>query len=275
MADIQTPDPVTGNQESVQVQEQQGGSLLTGLSIPETAETTPDKPALQTESKEVTPQRPAWMAQLPKDLQEDESLTRFKTIGDIGKAYRELEGKIGNSIPIPGKDATAEELNAYFTKIGRPDKPESYNLSKLELPEGLAYDDALAEDFRKRAHTLGLTQEQAEKLYGWQIESTVQSYKDRQVDMQRAVQESTAKLREVYGSKTNEEVALTTRFLKQAADKIDPALIRDIENSGLGNSVSLIRLLNTFAHQTAEDSFAGEGSGREDDNTGMFKYPGI
>lgn len=275
MSDIHTPDPETGNQGDVQVQEKQGGSLLTGLSIPETAEATPDKPALQDETKEAKPQRPAWMAQLPKDLQEDDTLTRFKTIGEIGKAYRELEGKIGNSIPIPGKDATAEELDAYFKKIGRPDSPESYNLSKLELPEGLKYDDALAENFRKRAHNLGLTQEQADKLYGWQIETTVQAYKDRQADMRNTAQESMKKLREVYGSKTNEEMARTTQAMKKYADAIDPNLIKDIENSGLGNSVSFIRLMNTFAHHTAEDSFTGEGSGKDDTNPGMFSYPGI
>ena len=275
MSDIHTPDPETGNQGDVPVTEKQGGSLLTGLTINETAEATPDKPASQDETKDAKPQRPAWMAQLPKDLQEDDTLTRFKTIGEIGKAYRELEGKIGNSIPIPGKDATAEELEAYFTKIGRPDKPESYNLSKLELPEGLEYDDNLAETFRKKAHSLGLTQAQADKLYGWQIETTVQAYKDRHADMRLDAADSMKKLREVYGSKTNEEIALTTRFLKQAADKIDPALVKDIEKSGLGNSVALMRLLNTFAHATGEDTFTGEGSGKDDTNPGMFSYPGI
>jgi len=94
METVLTPDPATGNQGDVAVTEKQGGSLLTGLTINETAEATPDKPASQDEPKDAKPQRPAWMAQLPKDLQEDDTLTRFKTIGEIGKAYRELEGKL-------------------------------------------------------------------------------------------------------------------------------------------------------------------------------------
>lgn len=63
---------------------------------------------------------PAWTAQLDKDLQGNEKLTQFKTIGEMGKAFLDRDGKLQNAVFIPGKDAPAEEVAAFYTKIGRP-----------------------------------------------------------------------------------------------------------------------------------------------------------
>ena len=93
---------------------------------------------------------PAWTAQLPDDLKANEAFTSMKTIGDLGKSYldvngkikeydsklkdhealvkthegkvKELEGKMASDyIPKPKENATDAEKAAYYKALGRPD----------------------------------------------------------------------------------------------------------------------------------------------------------
>jgi len=267
----QTSDPATGNPVTSEVTEVAGGSLLTGQTL--SAEAPAPEPALPKTAEGKTA-LPTWMAQLPKDLQTDETLTRFKTLGELGKAYRELEGKSGTVITIPGDDATDEERAAYYTKIGRPEKPENYSFEKIELPEGYDSEEAI-QKYRNIAFAQGLTNKQAEAFYKAQMQSVIQNEQDEIAERKAQLETSQKQLRSVFGAKAGEELVITQRFLKTNADKISPTLMADIEKSGLGNSVPCIQLLNLFAHASGEDSLVGTGSGNQEPNDGMFSYPGI
>ena len=89
-----------------------------------------------------------WRAQLPDDLKENEAFTGFEKIGDFANAYlkkgktqSDLEGKLTNSIQLLKDDASDEDRATFFSKIGRPDKPEGYEFKKPDLPEGITYDE--------------------------------------------------------------------------------------------------------------------------------------
>lgn len=80
---------------------------------------------------------PAWMAQLDKDLQGNERLTQFKTIGEMGKTFLELEGKSKDAVFVPGEQATDEERAEFYAKLGRPEAADKYTFGK---PEDLGED---------------------------------------------------------------------------------------------------------------------------------------
>ena len=69
------------------------------------------------------PENPKWMAQLDGESLKNEDLvkqlSKFQNIGDLAKSYSALEKKLGKSINIPGDDAAAEELAAFYGKLGR------------------------------------------------------------------------------------------------------------------------------------------------------------
>ena len=265
-------DPVTtDNQAAPEVTEQQAGSLLTGQTPTNEAEPDAD-PSLTVKPTE-KPAAPAWMAQLTKDLQADESLTRFKTIGELGKAYRELEGKLGSSVKIPAQDATAEEWTEFYQKVGRPDDPKGYDLARDPLPKGLNYDEALTEKFLESAHLAGLSTKQAREVYKGIIGFQAERYQAAIADRQRETESTMTELRRTFGGQTDTVLKDVQGFIKKAADTIDPKLMKDIERSGLGNSVAMIKLFHTFAKQTKEDSLIGEGIGN--DSQDGFSYPGL
>lgn len=43
--------------------------------------------------------------------------------------YKNLESQMGSRVKIPGEEATPEERNNFYKKIGRPDSPEGYGVS--------------------------------------------------------------------------------------------------------------------------------------------------
>ena len=252
--------------------QEQVGSLLTGNTETKPTAGNGTDPASQDSALAAPKQRPAWKAQVTKELQDDESLDRFPTISELGKSYRELEGKLGRSVEIPGENATAEEVEAYYKKIGRPDTPDDYEFDRPELPQGAIYDEALEKEFRTFAHERGLTKKQAADLWNLQSKRTIDLVNNHQAAQRAELEATKATIRKTFGENADRELAMTQNFMRTTAEKIAPGIGRRIEESGLGNSIELVRLMNHFAHRTSEDSFARNGEGSNGSDARQFDY---
>ena len=92
---------------------------------------------------------------------------QWKSTDDAIRSYRELETHSSKALHMPGENATAEDWNAFYGKLGRPETPDKYEL-KLNteaVPEGFPYDEKSAIEFRTWAHEAGLTPAQAQTLH--------------------------------------------------------------------------------------------------------------
>jgi hypothetical protein len=91
----------------------------------------------------------------------------WKAPGEMLASYRTLEGLRGvpedQLVRIPTDPENAEQVNEYHRRLGRPDTAEGYKLPKVEVAEGAVN---LEPDFRAWAHKHGLSQSQAEGLFG-------------------------------------------------------------------------------------------------------------
>jgi len=108
---------------------------------------------------------PAWLAQLPTDLKANEAFTGFKTIGDFSQSYLELkgkaaeaDGKLQSAIFKPSENATPEEILAYRTAIGVPEKPADYEFPK---EDGVEHSPEMLKWARETFHNIGLSKDQA------------------------------------------------------------------------------------------------------------------
>lgn len=110
-------------------------------------------------------ERPAWSAQLPDTLKENQSLLQFKTIGELGNKFIETDGKLKNAIFMPGEKATPEERATFNKQLGVPESPDKYQFDKLEAPEWFEHDEEGTQNFRKWAFENGLPQKATAKLY--------------------------------------------------------------------------------------------------------------
>ncbi|WEK43640.1 MAG: hypothetical protein P0Y64_02060 [Candidatus Sphingomonas colombiensis] len=103
-------------------------------------------------------QAPDWFARISANAGEGETASNrdwlaskgFKDLDTLVKSYREAESTIrnGGRIKLPGDDAKPEEIAAYRTAIGVPEKPDGYEISG---PEGVALNEPLINALRDSA----------------------------------------------------------------------------------------------------------------------------
>jgi hypothetical protein len=212
-----------------------------------------------------------WRAGLPDDLKAHESIVPFKTVGDFAKAHletagklRDAEGKLKNSIPKLGENATPEERNQFFNSLGRPEKPEGY-----QLEDGSKEKEEILNPWKQDFHELGLTAAQAKGLkvkWDGRINGLVEAHK---ASVQKEIGEASTKLKTELGDKYDAGVALAARLWKEWG-KSEVDFDKAFASESSANRVTMIRFLLNVAAKTGEDSsFRGSGQ-REAQTPPMF-----
>ena len=77
----------------------------------------------------------------------------------IGFAGKKVEGVV-----VPTEGSTEQEIAEYRQAIGVPESATAYDLQPENLPEGMGWDDGLAESWQNAFHEAGISQEQAQQL---------------------------------------------------------------------------------------------------------------
>lgn len=86
----------------------------------------------------------------------------------VAKQAFELDKFAGKAVAVPGEGATPEEWDKFYTRLGRPEKKDGYDLKvDKALPEDLPYDAEFLDKYRDKAFELGLRKQAAEELHSW------------------------------------------------------------------------------------------------------------
>ena len=73
-----------------------------------------------------------WREGIPEELRGDPAIQNFKDVTDLTKGFLETKKLMGQKgLSRPEDNAGAEEWDAFYKAIGRPDAPEGYG---LEMP---------------------------------------------------------------------------------------------------------------------------------------------
>ena len=118
------------------------------------------------------PKAAVWKTEIPTSLRDHEAFASYKTKDELWSGHiaavnetKDLKGKLSTAIFKPDDKATPEQKEAFFKSLGRPDKPEGYELPPVKLPDGTPYDPALEKQFRAWAFEAGLPKETATAIY--------------------------------------------------------------------------------------------------------------
>ena len=196
-----------------------------------------------------------WRAGLPDDLKAHESIVPFKTVGDFAKAHietagklKEAEGKLGTSIPKLSENATPEERDKFFNSLGRPEKPDGYQLEGGDK----AKEEALA-PWKADFHELGLTAAQAKGLkakWDGRINQIVEAHNAK---VQKEIADTSAALKTELGDKYDASIALASRLWKQWG-KTEVDFDKAFAQETSATRVTMIRFLLNVAAKTGEDT---------------------
>ena len=195
-----------------------------------------------------------WTEQLPPELRDNSELAakiaKFPKLGDMAKAYLELEGKAAG-IAVPGKDATAEAVAEFWEKAGRPKAADGYSFAKDKEREG--------ETFAQAAFGANLTEAQAAAMLKSLQEiglSKAQAYKE---SIERRRSETAAALEKEYGSRYPEQIELLTRGLAAAG----PNVAKLLAQAGLDGEPEIVKAFIAYGKATAESGAPRGGEAGE------------
>ena len=196
-----------------------------------------------------------WQSELPEDLREDKTLATIKDLPGLAKMLVSAQKMVGaDKVVLPGPDATEEELDAFYTSLGRPADPKGYELAMPEdFPEEVPVDEGLLEAFQETAHKIGLQPAQAKQLFDWYNEQTKAAYEKSQTALANARTEAEKFLRETWGDKYNEN---RERALKAVRTFVNEEDIKKFDETGMGNLPWLVEAFARIGEAISEDKLA-------------------
>jgi len=222
---------------------------------------------------------PGWLAGLPTDLRDNEAFKPYRTVGDFAKAHletakkaTEYEGKLANSIPKLGENASQEERDRFYNSLGRPEKPDGYELvgEDKNAPEWTGY-------WRNEMHKIGVPKDQAKALSAaldTQIKGMVDAHNAKILAENN---KASVALKAELGDKYDASVELASRLWKQWG-KTEVEFDKAFATETSANRVTMMRFLLNVAAKTGEDSsLRGAGQGSATPSVGYdlsaFKLP--
>jgi hypothetical protein len=198
-----------------------------------------------------------WKNVLPEEIRGEPSLADFKDFGSMAKSFVATKKLVGSdTVKIPGETATDEEKQAFFAKVGRPEKPEGYELKAPEkMPDGMVYDEQLASKVAARAHKEGISKSQLAAIYdeflGYQTELVAATNKS----VQDAYEAASTELKKEYGDKFDAYVESANKAMVAAGAK------ELIDKLGLANHPGIVKMFGFFGQKMSQDTLKGPLNG--------------
>ncbi|HJD55375.1 MAG TPA: hypothetical protein LFW21_01735 [Rickettsia endosymbiont of Pyrocoelia pectoralis] len=136
----------------------------------------------------------SWFYSLPDDLKTSESLKKFKDISSLASSYLELEKNLSSRVVIPKSDASPEERQKFYIRLGCPEN-------------GRYTDDRPAEDeeeiqkWEKRFTRNGLITSQGQDILKELYNDSVEYQKKQEEEIQNFRNSNLDKLKNYYSDK--------------------------------------------------------------------------
>lgn len=187
----------------------------------------------------------------------------YKTVEDLAKAAVNQESILGSSVRVPAADAPKEEWEKFYSKSGRPEKPDAYEFKRPDgLPADLPYDEALAGSFKTWAHSAGLNGKQAQTLHDQFALAQAEQAKAHVTALTKAVETTADALVKEWGPQDSEGFKTKHELANRALKKL--GLVESFQKSGIilkDNALTDPALALAFAQigekMFAEDSIDG------------------
>jgi hypothetical protein len=232
MSDAQQSQPQTdgGNSEATQEQGQESA----------TASSTNEAGAQD------TPSTPAWMAQLPGNLQGNEQLAGFSSIGELANAYLHT-GTDAQPTEAGGTEKPDDPADTV------PDDPSAYELTRPDSwPENVPWSEQQWTALAEKAHELGMTKRQAQEVFNLLTEQVQSSYTQAQENFKAQKQEGLQKLQQELGDEYQGKLELARRAYESLGGE---ELKEFLAASGLDDHPTFVRTFVEIANRISDDAF--------------------
>jgi hypothetical protein len=196
-----------------------------------------------------------WLSRSSGDTADFIRTKGWENLDAVIRSYQNLESMLGSdragrTIVLPRDTDDAEAYAEIYDRLGRPERPDGYELDRTGAP----VDEEILDWYRSVAYEAGLSSRQASALldaWGKMASSRIDAL-DRQTQLNR--EEATEALREKWGSRFDGKMAAAERAARRFGGEHLPAL-----EQALGHA-PVREILARIGEALAEDALpAGEG----------------
>lgn len=194
-----------------------------------------------------------WYSSLPAELQTEASIRTVPDVTTLARNYINAQKLVGaDKVVLPPKNATPQQLNEFFDRIGRPKTADSYTLpSDFKMADGLKIEEPVMKAIKEQFHTLGLTDKQGNELLKYYMAGVNTDYTKVMEAQKTAAVEATQKLQTEWGANYEANLDIAKAVVRKFGGE---AFLDEITRSGIGNNTELIKLLHNAGKMMLEDN---------------------
>ena len=195
-----------------------------------------------------------WKASLSEDLRNDPSLASINDVASLAKGYVHGQKMIGaDKIVIPKDDASPDEMNEFYNRLGRPEK---YEITKPQLAEGLEYNTDMETKMLGVLHEAGLSNAQANKVFAGYMDYIGNVHTENTTNMAMQREGWDKEIRQEFGKAYDERVDLAQRA---AAEFGGEPFQQWLDDSGMGDHPMMIKMFAKIGQSMMESGIEPTG----------------
>jgi hypothetical protein len=201
-----------------------------------------------------------WRDSLSVDIRENPTLANIESVQALANEHINVQKLIGGEkIARPQEDWNEDQLNDFYTQLGRPTKVEDYDLGEVAAPEGMPWSDEFQSEMLGVMHGAGLSSAQAQKILGGYIESVGGQFADAGRDSEQARAAGIQDLRNEWGKSFDANIDLAKRaFMAGAGEGFDTLSELEMADGGrLGDNPGIIRAFAALGGKMNEHGLVG------------------
>jgi hypothetical protein len=205
------------------------------------------EPSLVTE----TPPVVAWHSEENAELVTQQN---WKSGDDVIRDYSELQKSASTRVNLLTEESSPEERSAFYTKIGRPDTPEGYEIT--EVPENIGFDEDAIKQLRQDAFEAGVPKVAFETVLKNYLNRLSEQVVQTRVDGEKVLKE------EIWKGDYDANLEIAKRYVSEhCSDEFKQYL----EDTGQGNNPIFAKHFYEQGKKTLSDTLIkGDQKGNGD-----------
>lgn len=226
------------------------------------ATTSTDAPVSPAPVANAQPEAPvadtAWLSALDEETRKAVEAHGIKTPADAVaqfRAQRAEYSKLKNdALVAPKDDAPKEDWDKFYSRLGRPEKADGYQLKLPEgLPKELPYDEGFANEFKGWAHASGLNPAQAQSLHDGYVAFAAKQVQAQAAHYDQLADASSKDLEKAWGAPDSPDfqrnLGVVQRVIASKGDELKAALSSGpiMDAQGRVSNSAIVRLIAELA----------------------------
>ena len=128
-----------------------------------------------------------------------------KDATEVGRYIKELQSFAGKKGDIPKPDASQEEWDSFYTKMGRPESVDAYDFTigddfaKLVGEDSAPFFEKAVDGFKQKVFELGASSEKAEEIVDWYLGMVAEELEESNNALKEAEEQMDNELRQEWG----------------------------------------------------------------------------